>query len=135
MIPAAFMLYERKFQSAHEELMKFINLKIPSLSKLKSPIPIVTDDETGICNAIDKCLPGVYHLQCWNHLINSIKLWLRRHGATSAEIPVYVSHLRQLFHQESEDAYHKMLTQLQSDWSKAFLDHYMQNVHQHVSLC
>ena len=72
-IPAAFMLHERKF---HEEFMNFINLKLPSLSKLKEPIPIVTDDELGICNAIDKCLPGVYHLQCWNHLINSIKIWL-----------------------------------------------------------
>ena len=69
-IPAAFMLHERKFQSAHEEFIKFINLKLPSLSKLKSPIPIVTDDETGICNAIDKCLPGVYRLQCRNHLSN-----------------------------------------------------------------
>ena len=128
-IPAAFMLHERKFQSAHEEFMKYISMKVPSLSKLERPIPIVTDAESGICNAIDKCLPGVHRLQCWNHLINSIKMWLRRHGATSAEIPVYVSHLRQLFHQETEDSYNKMLTQLQSDWSKAFLDHYMQNIH------
>ena len=58
------MLHERKFQFAHEEFMKYINMKVPSLSKLKRPIPIVTDDESGICNAIDKCLPGVHCLQC-----------------------------------------------------------------------
>ena len=89
-ITAAFILHERKFQSAHEEFMKIINLKLPSLSKLKKPIPIVTDDDIGLCAAINKCLSGVYHLQCWNHLINSIKLWLQRHGATSEEISVAI---------------------------------------------
>lgn len=132
-IPAAFMLHERKFQSAHEEFMKIVSMRLPSLSKLKKPLPIVTDDEAGICAAIDKYLPGVYRLQCWNHLINSIKLWLRRHGVISGEIPVYVSHLRQLFHEETEDSYNATLTKLQSDWSKAFLDYYMQNVHHLVS--
>ena len=133
-VPVAFMLHERKFQTAHEEFMKFVNLQLPSLSKLKDPVSIVTDEELGICNAIDQCLPGVHRIQCWNHLINSIKIWLRRHGAASAEIPVYVSHLRQLLHQETEDCYHNMLAELQADWSKAFLGYYMQNVHQQVSL-
>ena len=32
-IPAAFMLHERKFQSAHEEFMKYISMKVPALSK------------------------------------------------------------------------------------------------------
>lgn len=85
--------------------MKFISASIPSLAKLKEPVPFVTDDEAGICNAIDQCLPGVYRFQCWNHLISSVKAWLRIHGATSIEIPVYVSHLHQLFHQETEDMY------------------------------
>ena len=76
---------------------------IPSLSKLKEPVPIVTDNEVGICQAIDKCLPGVYRLQCWNHLINSVKMWLHSHGAKPVEIPIYISHLRQLFHQETEE--------------------------------
>ena len=89
-IPAAFLIHERKFQASREELMKFISASVPSLAKLKEPVPIVTDDEIGICKAIDQCLPGVYRLQCWNHLINSVKAWLRSHGAASAEIPVYV---------------------------------------------
>ena len=59
-IPAAFLIHERKFQASHEEFIKFISASIPSLAKLKEPVPIVTDDEAGICNAIDQCLPGVY---------------------------------------------------------------------------
>ena len=55
-IPAAFLIRERKFPAAHEELMKFVSLIVPSLSKVKEPVPVVTDDEVGICQAIDKCL-------------------------------------------------------------------------------
>ena len=75
-MPLAFLIHERKFQSAHEELMKHISVVIPSLSKAKAPapIPIVTDDEIGMCNAIDRYLPNVTRLKCWNHTINSIKV-------------------------------------------------------------
>ena len=104
-MPSTFLVHERKFQGVHEEFMRFVSVMIPSLSKLKEPIPIVTDSEVGICQAIDKCLPGVYRLQCWNHLINSVKMWLRSHGAKPVKIPIYISHLCQLFHQETEDVF------------------------------
>lgn len=50
-LPVAFLIHERKFQSAYEEVMKHISVSIPSLSKSKA-IPIVTDldDEQGMCN-------------------------------------------------------------------------------------
>jgi len=75
-IPAAFVLHERKFQSIHEKFMKFISQQLPALAKLEVPLPIVTDDEAGLCHAIDNNLPGVFHVQCWNHVFNSVKLWL-----------------------------------------------------------
>lgn len=114
-MPAAFLVHERKFQGVHEEFMSFVSVMIPSLSKLKEPVPIVTDNEVGICQAIDKCLPGVYWLQCWNHLINSVKMWLCSHGAKPVEIPIYISHLRQLFHQETEDVYLQKLEEYRAD--------------------
>ena len=79
-VPAAFLLHERKFESTHEIFMSMIKKGLPSLVNIKSPILIVTDDEQGVCNAI--------RIKCWNHILNSAKLWLRGHGAKSAEIPV-----------------------------------------------
>ena len=76
-MPIAFLIHERKFQSAHEELMKHVSVVVPSLSKSKTPIPVVTDDELGMCNAIDKYLPCLTRLKCWNHTINSIKVLLQ----------------------------------------------------------
>ena len=31
--------------------------------------------------------------------INAVKFWLRKHGATASEVPVYVSDIQDLFHQ------------------------------------
>ena len=39
-IPAAFLMHERKFQASHEQLMKFIRASVPSLAKLKEPVPM-----------------------------------------------------------------------------------------------
>ena len=75
-MPVVFLIHEIKFQSAHEELMKHVSVIVPSLNKCKTPIPIVTDDELGMYNAIDKHLPSLTHLKCWNHTINSIKVQL-----------------------------------------------------------
>ena len=62
-----------------------------------------------------------------------MKLWLRRHGANSDEVPIYVLHLRELFHQEIEFAYQEKLQELYEGWSKAIVDYYMQNIHKEVS--
>ena len=133
-IPVAFLLHERKFQIAHTEFMAHLKEEIPSLSTAKLPVPIVVDDEIALCNAIDASLPGVVRVRCWNHTINAVKLWLRRHGAVSAEIPIYVSNLRDLFHQPSEEAYRNKLEELKTKWSEAFLEYYYDSVHPEVSV-
>jgi len=58
-IPAAYLLHERKFETAQRAFMTFIKTKLSSLSNVQSPLPIVTDDEKAVCNVIDKTLTGV----------------------------------------------------------------------------
>ena len=41
----------------HEEFMKHVNHVVSALSKCQRNIPIVADDEEGICKAIDQHLP------------------------------------------------------------------------------
>ena len=133
-IPVAFLLHERKFQIAHTEIMEHLREEIPSLSTAKLPVPIVVDDEIALCNAIDASLPGVVRVRCWNHTIIAVKLWLRRHGAVSAEIPIYVSNLRDLFHQPSEEAFRNKLEELKTKWSEVFLEYYYDSVYPEVSV-
>lgn len=131
-LPALFLIHERKLQTTHEEFMKHVSKVIPSLTNSQLKIPIVTDDEAGICKAIDLHLPKLSRLRCWNHIINAAKFWLRKHGALSSEIPVYVSHMRDLFHQPNEEAYTKQLQVLEGIWSRPFSDYYMAEIHPEV---
>lgn len=133
-VPAAFLLHERKFKYVHKELMLQLKEEIPSLATISSPVPIVVDDETALNTAIDETLTGVHRVRCWNHTINAVKLWLRRHGAVSDEIPVYVSNLRDLFHQPSEEAYENKLSELKMKWSDTFSEYYYNSIHPEVSI-
>ena len=63
--PVMLLIQERKkFQSANEEFMNHISAMIPTLSKSSTALPIVTDNEQGMCNAIDKHLPNLVCLKC-----------------------------------------------------------------------
>ncbi len=57
---------------------------ILNLVKGKRKVPVVTDDESVIVQAIGKYLPQAVHVSCWNHAINAMKVWLKKHGATAA---------------------------------------------------
>jgi len=107
--------------------------KLSSLNNVQAPIPIITDDERVVCNSIDKTLTGVVRVSCWNHIINSVELWLRRHGAKFDEISFYLSNLRELFHEPTNEAYLRKLQIHKVNCSWAFLDFYMQKIH--VEVC
>lgn len=47
-IPAIFLIHERKHQSSHEELMRYIATKFPFLVNGNGTVPIVLDDEVGL---------------------------------------------------------------------------------------
>ena len=119
--------------------MQCLTDRIPSLVSGKKNIPLVTDEEVGIkvvsCDifdvnksfyytdehsgqAIQKNLSKVVWLRCWNHTIKAAKVWLKKHGATSQEVLVYVSHLCELLNQCNTCGYEEKLKQFEGLWSK-----------------
>ncbi len=76
-----FLIHERKFQLVHDTLMQQAAQLILNLVKGKRKVPVVTDDESVIVQAIGKYLPQAVHVSCWNHAINVMKVWLKKHGA------------------------------------------------------
>lgn len=114
--------------------MKYIAECLPSLVNGHKVVPLVMDDEAGLFDAVGRHLTQVKRIICWNHLINSIKTWLRKHGATSAEIPAYVSCIRDLLCQPSAASYEEKLQSFQAMWSQPFCSYYMESVHAKVLL-
>lgn len=47
-IPALFLIHERKFQENHEDFMKQLAQLVPALVRGKKMVPLVTDDEPAI---------------------------------------------------------------------------------------
>jgi hypothetical protein len=133
-VPALFLIHERKFQSVHEQVMKCLAKAVPNLVKGKIKVPFVTDEEEGISNAIEKHLPNVIRLRCWNHTVNSIKVGLKKHGANNSEIPAYVSHLRELLNEDNVHDYDAKLCVLSKTWSKAYYDYFHCNIHPQVNV-
>lgn len=131
-IPAIFLLHERKFQKVHEEFMKYIADAVPKLVNGEITVPLVIDDEVGLFKAVGKHLTCVKRVMCWNHTINSVKVWLKKHGATTAEIPAYISHVRELLCQTSLFNYEENLKLFQDEWSQSFSTYYVQSVHPKV---
>ena len=66
-MPAIFLIHERRTQCAHEILMQFIAAEVPELAGS----PLVTDGEENIIKAIYTSLPVFLSLRCWNHVLSA----------------------------------------------------------------
>lgn len=75
-MPAMFLVHERKLRSTHNDLMTSIARELPCVVNGRHVIPMVTDEEKGF-EAIEQHLHKVRRLFCWNHIINSAKAWLK----------------------------------------------------------
>ena len=102
-IPAAFLIHECKLQAVHEDF--FSTCTKLSKSLRSANFPIVTDEERGIVNAVSASLPRASNIRCWNHLLQNVALWIHSHGATGADFSVYLTDVRNIFYQASEDDY------------------------------
>ncbi len=115
---------------------KVISLSFLYLNKKPSP-SVGCNSNMLLCitfiQAIEKHLPKVIRLHCWNHTINAVKVWLKKHGASSAEVPVYISHLREMLSQSSACNYEEKLEKFKVLWSEPFCRYYMNEIHPEVT--
>lgn len=125
-IPAAFMIHERKFEAHHKAFFSVCSKLVPSLSK--TLFPIVTDEEKAIVKAISEILPNIPQLRCWNHTLRDVTRWLRNHGAPSQDVSVYLNDVRSLFHLPTETEYCSKLAKMKAKWSAPFSEYYEQNI-------
>ena len=129
-IPAMFLIHERKFSETHQEMFRESGKGIPTLKK--SNCPIVTDKEQAIIDAIKKELPNLALVQCWNHLFRDVRLWLKRHGAPSTDVAVYLDDVWKLFQSSSEVDYDELLVRFRPAWDPTFEQYYLKQIHPDV---
>ena len=109
-IPAAFLMHERKFEEHHKELFSVCTKIVRSLNH--TTCPMVTDEEMAIVNAVAQVIPQVPQLRCWNHIFRAVMAWLHKHGAPCQDTSIYLSDIRDLFHLSTEEEYTSKLASM-----------------------
>ena len=129
-IPALFLIHERKFQSTHETFFRIAVEKVPSL--VKSIYPIVTDEEKAINNVISNTVANEKRLHCWSHIFQGVRHSLARKVSSTA-LTGFIADLRDLFHRPSFQEYSKKYKELSSKWLKTIRDYYSKNIHPEIN--
>ena len=129
-MPAIFLIHERKLQTAHEQLFQIASIKVPSLTH--QTFPMVTDEERGIVNSIENHLPMATRLRCWNHIFRNARYWCKSHNIKNNEMQDFVTDLRDLFHRSTSEEYEAHLKQLSITWSTTLCQYCMKNIHPEV---
>ena len=130
-MPAAFLIHERKLHTYHKEFFDVCTKLSTSLKN--TTFPIVTDEEKAFVSAIAAILPKAPHLRCWNHILRDIRRWLHGHGATSTDTSVYIMDVLNLFHQPKQEAYKEKLEEMTAKWSSPFYEYYMDQIEPDIS--
>ncbi|KAJ8355865.1 hypothetical protein SKAU_G00186590 [Synaphobranchus kaupii] len=110
--PLAIMAHQTKDQKSHEAFFLQILHMLPELTSKR--IVICTDREAAIENAIEKVLPTVPIVNCWNHLMQNVKHTVRGCGGTKEDVEVYQAHLNQLLSCISLTQYHTVKQDISS---------------------
>lgn len=132
-IPLAFFMHEKKTESSHNQFFRTISELIPVL-KNKDKAFFATDHEDAFRNAIKTHFPESVVLRCWNHLLNNVRDWIKKHDGRQLDSKVYCSDCRELFKCESKEAYKELLSTKQEYWDTSFGQYFRTYIHPEIDL-
>ena len=124
-IPAAFLIHDRKNQRTHDDFFRILSDEVPNLKKGQHVI--VTDRERVFTNAINKYLPNLKQVFCWNHLRRDLRYWLRSTRSKSRNVDDVGTCSKQLFELmqcESLVAFEELEGEFKADWSPELVEYF-----------
>ena len=128
-IPLFVMIHDQKVEVVHANFFKIAASK---LQASKSDIILITDREAAIEKAAEKECPTWKRYNCWNHLLNDIKFWLRRHGGKNDDILVYRSNILSLLKCASLEKFEELEQNSCKKWSKGFVEYYKNHLRKSI---
>ena len=124
-IPAAFLIHDRKNQRTHDDFFRILSDEVPNLKKGQHVI--VTDRERVFTNAINKYLPNLKQVFCWNHIRRDLRYWLRNTRSKSRNVDDVGTCSKQLFELmqcESLVAFEELEGEFKADWSPELVEYF-----------
>jgi transposase-like protein len=95
-------------------------LDLLKFEKYATFIPICTDREQGIINAILESYPHCNLVFCQNHLIRDVKQWIKNSKGKPDDLKVFKRHLENLLESKSESDFEFLFSDYRNLWSKDF---------------
>ena len=92
--PVAFLFHDSKEEIVHDIFFRWIVKTFP-LKKSKGLCG--TDGEKSIINSLN----GIENLRCWNHLLQNIEYWTKRHTCQKHDWVYYKSQVKSIIQQEN----------------------------------
>ena len=122
-IPLAFLIHDRKYAKTHEMFFRIIVDLIPNLKKY--PVPFIVDREFGLSSAIKTVLPNCPVFHCWNHLQRDFRHHLlTKLAAPMPDVQIYMQHLDEILHCDSEAQFLETSDNLIANWSEPAFDYF-----------
>jgi len=73
-------------------------------------------------------LQSTTNLRCWKHIFQDAMQWLRTHGVPLADVDIYLSDFKDLFHLPSQEEYQAELLHMTQKWSAPFYQYYCNHI-------
>lgn len=130
LFPVIFHLHEKKDQLYHKEFFSFVTSSLDI--NPNDRIPIVTDREKAIVNAIGEHGDKYLNIFCSNHILRDVEYWLKKNCGKASDIKVYKDHTERLLNSESIDQYNSLYKSLSLLWSQDFMAYYDNHLHSDI---
>jgi hypothetical protein len=111
--PVAYLFHDSKEQSVHDIFWNWIRKTFPSI---KTKGLCATDGEKALINSLGE----IVNLRCWNHLLENIKQWVRRHEGFKNDWVFYKKEVKEIIQQETREEAIKLFESLSSKWDGNF---------------
>lgn len=118
-IPALFMIHERKLQEHHQVVFRLLREKMKGKLNMA---PVAIDMEQGIKGAIETETP-LYIVGCWRHLIKDIEAWALKNEKARNDSKKLVNDVFDILRTTSK--VDRVLEEKKSSWPPDF-QHYFQ---------
>ena len=119
LIPAAFLIHDRKKQSCHELFLGRFSKLVPNLQTCKGLL-----------------VANIQIFYCWNYLRQDLKSWLETHNASRDDKDVYREDFQTLLHSNSKEEFNTNEAELKLFWTDLMVEyvdkHYRNDILNHA---
>ncbi|XP_015792073.1 uncharacterized protein LOC107368716 [Tetranychus urticae] len=119
--PVCFLIHEKKHEGVHST---FWNTFVKAKININSKVPIITDREKSITNAVSSSGFESNHLYCYNHFIADVKYWLSKTNAPKKDIILYRGMIENLLLTNSEEEFENLCQSYKKTMSSLFKDYF-----------